>query len=62
MMRASRVGQGTAKALAVLDVVQASEILWVGFAGLDVEIDEDWAIFMQDTSHARIGNANAIVP
>jgi len=48
--------------LAILDGIQAVEILRIVLPWLDVEIDEDWAIFMQDTSHARIGNANAIVP
>ena len=62
MLQTLCVGQGTAKALAILDVVQASEIFRVVLPWFDVEIDEDWAIFVQDTSHARIGNANVIVP
>ncbi len=61
-MRFSRVHQSAAKALAGLDGIQAVEILRVVLPWLDVEIDEDWAIFVQDTSHARIENANAIVP
>jgi hypothetical protein len=35
-----------AKTLAILNGVQALEILRIGFAWLDVEIDEDRAIFL----------------
>ena len=42
----SRVGQGVAKAFAVLDVVQASEIFRIVLSWLDVEIDEDRAFFV----------------
>src|SRR5439155_26386705 len=51
MVRDSRVSQGAAKALAVLDVVQTSEILRVGFHRLDVEINKNRAIFLQDMVH-----------
>jgi len=43
VVRASRLGQSTAKALAVLDGVQTSEIFRVVLPRLDMEIDEDRA-------------------
>ena len=43
VVRASRLGQSTAKALAVLDGVQTSEIFRVVLPRLDMELDEDRA-------------------
>ena len=42
----SRTGQGTAKALTILNGVQALEIFRVGVSWLNVEIDEDRPVFL----------------
>jgi hypothetical protein len=54
MVRSSRVGQRAAKALTVLDSVQTSEIFRVGLPWLDVEIDEDRALFTQETARRAV--------
>src|SRR5215813_2718877 len=53
-LRSSRLSQSTAKALAVLYGVQAAEIFRVVLPWLDVEIDENRAIFVQDTVHGAL--------
>src|SRR5215831_17789120 len=54
VMRSSRVSQGAAKAFAVLNGVQALEVLWIWFPWLDVEIDENRAVFVQNTIHGTL--------
>src|SRR5712692_8452667 len=52
--RTSRFIQRAAKALAVLDGVQAAEIFRVVLSWLDVEIDEDRTLFAQDMAHSAV--------
>src|SRR5262249_57221758 len=52
--RSSRLRQRTAKALAILDIVQTSEIFRVGLPWLDVESDEDRALFAQETARRAL--------
>ena len=46
VMRFSRIGQGTAKALTILNGVQALEIFRVVLPGFDVKINKDRSIFL----------------
>src|SRR5215831_17839275 len=60
MVRSSRFGQGASKAFAVLDGVQAAEILRVVRPWLDAEIDKDRTVFAQNTAHSAVPRVQVI--